>query len=35
MGGALAVRAADAPPVEGILGLAPWLPERLGFHRST
>ena len=29
MGGAVAVRAADEPGVAGVLGLAPWLPERL------
>jgi pimeloyl-ACP methyl ester carboxylesterase len=29
MGGAVAVRSADAPGVEGVLGLAPWLPDRL------
>ncbi len=29
MGGAVAVRSADAPSVEGVLGLAPWLPDRL------
>jgi dienelactone hydrolase len=29
MGGAVAVAAAEAPPVETVLGLAPWLPERL------
>jgi dienelactone hydrolase len=29
MGGAVAVRAADEPTVEGVLGLAPWLPDRL------
>jgi pimeloyl-ACP methyl ester carboxylesterase len=29
MGGAVAVRSADAPTVEGVLGLAPWLPDRL------
>ncbi|HUK98718.1 MAG TPA: hypothetical protein VLV46_13790 [Gaiellaceae bacterium] len=31
MGGAVAVRIADAPGVEGILGLAPWLPDPLEF----
>jgi pimeloyl-ACP methyl ester carboxylesterase len=29
MGGAVAVRCADAPGVDGVLGLAPWLPDRL------
>ncbi len=29
MGGAVAVRAADEPSVETVLGLAPWLPDRL------
>jgi pimeloyl-ACP methyl ester carboxylesterase len=29
MGGAVAVRSVDEPGVEGIVGLAPWLPERL------
>lgn len=29
MGGAVAIRAADEPSVEGVLGLAPWIPERL------
>src|SRR4051794_1636586 len=29
MGGAVAVRAADAPSVEAVVGLAPWLPDRL------
>jgi pimeloyl-ACP methyl ester carboxylesterase len=29
MGGAVAVRAADEPSVETVVGLAPWLPERL------
>jgi dienelactone hydrolase len=31
MGGAVAVLAADAPRVEALLGLAPWLPDRLDF----
>jgi dienelactone hydrolase len=31
MGGAVAVRSADAPGVEGVLGLAPWLPDPLEF----
>jgi dienelactone hydrolase len=29
MGGAVAVRAADDPRVETVIGLAPWLPDRL------
>ena len=29
MGGAVAVRTVDAPGVEGVLGLAPWLPDQL------
>ena len=29
MGGAVAVRVADHASVEGVVGLAPWLPERL------
>jgi dienelactone hydrolase len=29
MGGAVSVRIADAPSVETVLGLAPWLPDRL------
>jgi pimeloyl-ACP methyl ester carboxylesterase len=29
MGGAVAVKSADAQTVEGVLGLAPWLPDRL------
>lgn len=29
MGGAVAARAADEPSVEAVVGLAPWLPERL------
>src|SRR5215210_911902 len=29
MGGAVAVRIADTRGVDGVLGLAPWLPERL------
>ena len=33
MGGAVAVRSADAPGVDGVLGLAPWLPERLDLAR--
>jgi pimeloyl-ACP methyl ester carboxylesterase len=33
MGGAVAVRSADAPGVDAVLGLAPWLPERLELAR--
>ncbi len=33
MGGAVAVRSADAKGVEGVLGLAPWLPDRLDLSR--
>lgn len=33
MGGVVAARAADAPGVEGVLGLAPWLPERVALDR--
>jgi pimeloyl-ACP methyl ester carboxylesterase len=33
MGGAVAVQAADEPGVEGVLGLAPWLPEKLDLGR--
>jgi pimeloyl-ACP methyl ester carboxylesterase len=33
MGGAVAVRSADAPGVDGVLGLAPWLPDRLELTR--
>jgi dienelactone hydrolase len=33
MGGAVAVQAADEPSVETVLGLAPWLPDRLAFDR--
>ena len=29
MGGAVAIRAAADPPVETVVGLAPWIPERL------
>jgi dienelactone hydrolase len=32
MGGAVAVQAAVEPTVEEVLGLAPWLPERLSFE---
>lgn len=30
MGGAVAIRAADEPGVQVVVGLAPWLPDRLG-----
>jgi dienelactone hydrolase len=30
MGGAVAISAADEPSVERVLGLAPWIPDRLG-----
>src|SRR5205085_10459372 len=30
MGGAVAIRAADEPSVEHVVGLAPWIPDRLG-----
>jgi pimeloyl-ACP methyl ester carboxylesterase len=33
MGGAVASLTADAPGVEGVLGLAPWLPDRLDLGR--
>jgi dienelactone hydrolase len=29
MGGAVAIAAAGEPPVEGVVGLAPWIPDRL------
>jgi dienelactone hydrolase len=32
MGGAVAVAAADEPSVETVLGLAPWLPDRLSLE---
>jgi pimeloyl-ACP methyl ester carboxylesterase len=32
MGGAVAARAAGAPSVETVLGLAPWLPDRLSLE---
>ena len=32
MGGAVAVQAAVEPSVESVLGLAPWLPDRLSFE---
>jgi dienelactone hydrolase len=31
MGGAVAVKSADEETVDGVLGLAPWLPDRLSF----
>lgn len=30
MGGAVSVAVADEPGVEGVVGLAPWIPDRLG-----
>lgn len=33
MGGAVGALAADAPGVEALLGLAPWLPDRLSLDR--
>jgi len=33
MGGAVAVLCADAPGVDAVLGLAPWLPDRLRLDR--
>lgn len=33
MGGAVAVQAADAPSVETVVGLAPWLPDRIALDR--
>jgi pimeloyl-ACP methyl ester carboxylesterase len=33
MGGAVAVQAADAPSVETVVGLAPWLPDRISLDR--
>jgi dienelactone hydrolase len=30
MGGAVAIATADEPEVEGVVGLAPWIPEELG-----
>jgi pimeloyl-ACP methyl ester carboxylesterase len=33
MGGAVAVRSADAPGVDAVFGLAPWLPDRLELDR--
>ena len=32
MGGAVAISAADEPSVEGVLGLAPWIPDRLSLE---
>jgi pimeloyl-ACP methyl ester carboxylesterase len=32
MGGAVAVRTAEAPSVEAVVGLAPWLPERISLE---
>ncbi|MDQ2969205.1 MAG: alpha/beta hydrolase [Actinomycetota bacterium] len=32
MGGAVAIQAAAEPTVEAVLGLAPWIPERLGLE---
>jgi dienelactone hydrolase len=32
MGGAAAIRVADEPPVATVLGLAPWIPDRLGLE---
>ena len=32
MGGAVAIRAADEPTVETVLGLAPWIPDRLSLE---
>jgi pimeloyl-ACP methyl ester carboxylesterase len=32
MGGAVAIAAADEPAVERIVGLAPWIPDRLGLE---
>ena len=29
MGGAVSISAADEPSVDGVLGLAPWIPDRL------
>lgn len=33
MGGAVAVQSADEPTVDGVIGLAPWLPDRLDLRR--
>jgi pimeloyl-ACP methyl ester carboxylesterase len=32
MGGAVAIAVADAPGVERVVGLAPWIPDRLGLE---
>jgi pimeloyl-ACP methyl ester carboxylesterase len=32
MGGAVGIGAADSPTVEGVLGLAPWIPDQLGLE---
>ena len=32
MGGAVSISAADEPSVSGVLGLAPWIPERLSLE---
>ncbi|HWB22179.1 MAG TPA: hypothetical protein VG652_04770 [Gaiellaceae bacterium] len=32
MGGAVAISVADDPAVEGVLGLAPWIPDQLGLE---
>ncbi len=32
MGGAVSIAAADAPRVEGVIGLAPWIPDELGLE---
>ena len=32
MGGAVAIAAADSPGVEGVIGLAPWIPDELGLE---
>ena len=33
MGGAVSIGIADEPSVEGVLGLAPWIPEQLDVSR--
>ena len=33
MGGAVAVQVADAPSVDAVVGLAPWLPDRISLDR--
>jgi dienelactone hydrolase len=35
MGGAVAISVCDEPSVEGVLGLAPWIPDRLSVGRIT